>query len=103
MMSYAKIRPTTTERIAVDITTDVDPIAGDIEFQTTAIDAQPADGDWEAGTWNGVWTDGVAPALTPTIGDSNATITLEADTVYVLWYRVGAAFEEKLMLLNTKG
>lgn len=56
-------------------------------FSTSTIDDDGL--SWVDGEWAGAWdtVSGVVEALSPTIGNDDATVTLESGTTYDVWIR----------------
>lgn len=86
------IESTSAEKIAVDVTTPLDPTGTPPDFAITTTSTEPT--TWVAGTWDTTYnaTTGVATALTPLVGDGQ-TIAVQGGTTYDLWVRWSAGGE----------
>ncbi len=92
-----KVQTSGKEKLAVWVSAESDPTAHTIEFalvDETATEDDPATRD--AGTWvSGSWdaAAGRAQALSPTVGEAAATITIVEGTTYRIHVRVTTGSE----------
>lgn len=88
------------ETLRLTVTSTADPTGAEPMFAVVAAGTAPVDGDYTGNTggWVTAYGGGGAAdktiAQTPIIGDSSATITITAGTVYDLWIRFTVGSEQ---------